>query len=141
MLRQCADDHAMKHYCKLQSHARTRKFARYLNEAPDKKSWKPPLSSCRIGFNDKGVFLHEDHGAACAQAILPMDVDCMLGSGSCQAIFWFARERRTTFGACSKSPGAATDPVRATLAVVGCVGATAQVETQEAIPKYYRSQN
>ena len=140
MLRQCPD-HATTQYCKLQPLARTRKFARYLNEAPDKKSWKPPLSSCRLGFNDKGVFLHEDHGVICEQDILPVDVDSMPGSGSCQAIFWFARECRTTSGACSASPGAAADPVRATLAVVDCSRATTQVETQEAIPKYYRSQN
>jgi len=33
----------------------------YLTDSPDKKSWKPPLAACRIGFNDKGVFVHEEH--------------------------------------------------------------------------------
>ncbi|CAE7438636.1 cal-1 [Symbiodinium sp. CCMP2592] len=72
----------------------TAMLRQYLNEAPDKKSWKPPLSSCRIGFNDKGVFLHEDHV-------------------------------KRYFGLLES---AARHLVPA-------------VETQEAIPKYYRSQN
>ncbi|CAK9083038.1 unnamed protein product [Durusdinium trenchii] len=33
----------------------------YLMESPDKKSWKIPNSSCRIGFNDAGVFYQQDH--------------------------------------------------------------------------------
>ncbi|CAE7246619.1 cal-1 [Symbiodinium sp. CCMP2456] len=72
----------------------TAMLRQYLNEAPDKKSWKPPLSSCRIGFNDKGVFLHEDHV-------------------------------KRYFGLLES---AARHLVPA-------------VETQEAIPKYYRSEN
>jgi len=33
----------------------------YLMEAPDKKSWTVPNSPNRLGFNDTGVFLHQDH--------------------------------------------------------------------------------
>jgi hypothetical protein len=29
-------------------------------EAPDKKSWTVPNSPNRLGFNDTGVFLHQD---------------------------------------------------------------------------------
>ncbi|CAJ1409904.1 unnamed protein product [Effrenium voratum] len=36
-------------------------LSQYLHESPDKKSWKVPNSSSRIGFNDQGVFLHQEH--------------------------------------------------------------------------------
>lgn len=38
-------------------------------ESPDKKSWKIPNSSCRIGFNDAGVFYQQEQRTYTCQSL------------------------------------------------------------------------